>query len=49
MNCDAETASCSVIYIPFFMKICMGVPAILWFLVRNLEGCNVGIADGRNL
>jgi hypothetical protein len=31
------------------MKIGIGVQAVLRFGLRNLRGCNVGIADGRDL
>jgi hypothetical protein len=44
-----EMASCGMIYLPGFMKIAIGVQAILRFLLRNLKGCNVGTADGRDL
>jgi hypothetical protein len=43
-----EMASGGMIYIPSFMKIGIGVQAILRFRLRNLRGCNV-ITDGRNL
>jgi hypothetical protein len=42
-----EMASCSMIYLPSFMKICIGVQAILRFCLRNLRGCD-GITDGRD-
>jgi hypothetical protein len=35
-----------MINIPSFMKIGMGVQAILRFCLSNLRGCNVGITDG---
>jgi hypothetical protein len=41
-------ASCGVIYVPRFMKIGIGVQAILRFCFRNFRGCNVGITDGRD-
>jgi uncharacterized protein YraI len=41
-----EMASCGMI-LPSFMKIRSGVQAIL-FCLRNLKGCNVGIAEGRD-
>jgi hypothetical protein len=31
------------------MKIGTGVQAILRLFLRNLNGCNVGITEGRNL
>jgi hypothetical protein len=37
-----------MIYIPSFMKIVMGVQAILWFCLRNLKGCSAGITDWRS-
>jgi hypothetical protein len=36
-------------YIPSFMKIGIGIQAILTFYLRNLRDCNVGITDGRDL
>jgi hypothetical protein len=42
-------ASCGMIHIPSFMKIGTGVQAILRFCLRNLQGCDVGITDGRDL
>jgi hypothetical protein len=44
-----EMASCGKIYLPSFMKICKGVQAILRFCLSNLDDCNVGITDGRDL
>jgi hypothetical protein len=40
----AEMDSCGS-----FMKIAIGVQAILRFCLRNLRGFNVVITDGRNL
>jgi hypothetical protein len=37
------------VYIPSFMKIGTGIPAILRFCFRNLRGCDVGIPGGRDL
>jgi hypothetical protein len=37
------------IYIPSFMKVDIGVQAILKLCLRNLKGCNVGITDERAL
>jgi hypothetical protein len=39
-------ASYGIIYIPSFIKIGIGVQAILRFCLGNLRGCNVGITDG---
>jgi uncharacterized protein YraI len=36
-------------YIPSFMTIDSGIQAILRFCLRNLNGCNVDITDGRIL
>jgi uncharacterized protein YraI len=44
-----EMASCGMAYIPSFMKIAIGVQAILRFCLRYLKGCNVDITDGRDL
>jgi hypothetical protein len=40
-----EMASCSMIYLPSFVKIATGVQAILRFCLRNMEG----ITDGKEL
>jgi hypothetical protein len=40
-----EMASCDMIYLLSFVKICTGVKAILRFCLRNLRGCDVGITD----
>jgi hypothetical protein len=42
-------ASGGMIYIASFMKIGTGLQAILTFCFSNLNGCNVGITDGRDL
>jgi hypothetical protein len=39
----------AVIFLSSFMKIGLGVQAILRFFLRNLRGCNVGITNGRDL
>jgi hypothetical protein len=44
-----EMASGGMIYIPSFMKIDTGVQAIRNVFLSNFRGCNVGIADGRDL
>jgi hypothetical protein len=38
-----------MINIPSFMKIGIGVQAILRFCLENLRGCNVGITEGMDL
>jgi hypothetical protein len=35
--------------LPSFMKIDIGVQTILRFCLSNLNSCNVGISDGRDL
>jgi hypothetical protein len=37
------------IYVPYFMKIGIGVQAVLRFCLRNLRGCNFGITGGKDL
>jgi hypothetical protein len=49
MGYAVEIASYGMIYIPSFMKIGMGVQAILRLCLRNLKGCNFGITDDRDL
>jgi hypothetical protein len=44
-----EQALSSMIYLPSFMKTGKGIQAILRFDLSNLNGCNVGINDGRYL
>jgi hypothetical protein len=44
-----EMALCGMIYIQSFMKLGIGVQAILSFGFRNLWGCNVIITDMRDL
>jgi hypothetical protein len=44
MECAVE-----IMYIHSFMKISIGVQAILRFILRNLRGCDVGITDGGDL
>jgi hypothetical protein len=39
----------SIIYVLSFIKIDKGIQAILQFCLRNLNDCNAGITDGRNL
>jgi hypothetical protein len=38
-------ALCDVIRVPGFMKIAIGVQAILRVCLRNLKCCNIGITD----
>jgi hypothetical protein len=45
----SDVASCGMIYLPSFMKIGTGVHAILRFCLSNVNSCNVGGTDGRNL
>jgi hypothetical protein len=40
---------CGMIYLPSFKKIGEGVQAILRLCISNLNACNVGITDGRDL
>jgi hypothetical protein len=49
MNFAVETGSGEIMHIPSSMKIGAGVQAVLRFGLRNLRGCNVGIADERDL
>jgi hypothetical protein len=37
------------IYLPSFRKMCTGVQAILRFCLSDLNGCNVGTADKKEL
>jgi hypothetical protein len=48
MKLAVEIASCSMIYVPSFMKIGIGVQTIFRFLLITLRGCNVGVSDGRD-
>jgi hypothetical protein len=43
-----EIGSGGMIHLPF-MKIGVGVQAVLKFCLRNLRGCNVGVTDERDL
>jgi hypothetical protein len=49
MKYAIEMASCSMIYIPCFMKIGIGIQAILRFYLSNLRGCNDCITDRKDL
>jgi hypothetical protein len=44
-----EMGSGGMMYIRSLMKTGTGVQAILRFCLSNLNGCNVGITDGRDL
>jgi hypothetical protein len=48
MNYAINMHSCSMIYVPVFMKIGTGVQAILRFCFVNLRGRIVGITDERD-
>jgi hypothetical protein len=49
MKSAVEMAACGMIYLPCFMKVDTGVQAILRFCLGNLNGCIIGITDGRDL
>jgi hypothetical protein len=49
MTYAVEISSCGMIFLPSTMKIDTGVLAISRFCLNNLNICNVGIADGRDL
>jgi hypothetical protein len=38
-----------MIYTPSFMQIDRGFQAVAWFCLSKLEGCTVGITDGKVL
>jgi hypothetical protein len=42
-------ASYGMMILPSFMKIGIGVQGILRFCLSNLNGCNVGDAEGKEL
>jgi hypothetical protein len=44
-----EMSSCGMIYKPSFMKTGSSVQVMLWFCLRNMRGCNVGVTDGKGL
>jgi hypothetical protein len=48
MTYATDMVSCGMIYLPGFMKIGPCIQAIL-FCLRNLNGCNAGITDGRDI
>jgi hypothetical protein len=48
MGYAIEMASSTMICIPSFMKIGLGVQATLFYL-RNMRGCNIGITDEKEL
>lgn len=47
MDYDGEMVSCDMMYIPIFIKSGRDLQVILRICLRNLTGCNVGIADLR--
>jgi hypothetical protein len=49
MKCAVELGSGAMIYIPSFMKIAIGIQAILRFCFSNSKGCNGGITEGQDL
>jgi hypothetical protein len=44
-----EMASHGMIYIPLFTKISTGIQAISRISLSNLNGCKIGITDGKEL
>jgi uncharacterized protein YraI len=44
-----EAGSGGTIHVPSYMKIGAGFQTTLRFCVNNLEGCNVGITDDKDL
>jgi hypothetical protein len=46
MRYAAESASCSIVFIPSFMTISSGIQVISKLLLNNFRGCSVGIPDG---
>jgi uncharacterized protein YraI len=49
MMYGVEMASCGMTFLPSVMKIGAGVQAMLRFCLSNLNGCYVGITDGKEL
>jgi uncharacterized protein YraI len=49
MEYAVEMASCSMIFLPSFMKINKGVQALFRFCLSNMNGCNVGSTNGKDL
>jgi hypothetical protein len=49
MKYAIEMVSCDTVYIPSFMNIGTGFQAIVRFCLRNLNGCNVDIIEGRSM
>jgi hypothetical protein len=47
MKCCIEIWSGGMINIPSYIMIVSGIQTVLWFILRNLRGCNVDITDGR--
>jgi hypothetical protein len=44
-----EMPSRGMIFLPSFMKVSTGLRALFRFCFSNLNGCNVGITDGKEL
>jgi hypothetical protein len=44
-----EIASGGMIHLPSFVKIDTGIQEILRFYFSNLNGCSVGITDGKEV
>jgi hypothetical protein len=44
-----EMASCGMMHIPNFTTNGAGVPAVFRFWFSNLNVCNIGVADARDL
>jgi hypothetical protein len=49
MKCAVQTSLDGTIYISSFMKTVTDIHAILRVFLRNLNGCNDGITDERDL
>jgi hypothetical protein len=49
MKSTAEMGTGDMIHMPSFMKFGGGVEGILRYCLRNLNGFNVGITNGRDL
>jgi hypothetical protein len=49
MYANEMTSCCMMIFLPTFMKIGTGAQAILRLCLSNLNDCNVGIIEGKEL
>jgi hypothetical protein len=49
MKYAVEMASCGVMYVLIFMKNSTAIQAILKFCLINLNLCNTGVTDGKEL